>query len=139
LKSDPINSEDGSVEAGLTFIPTTAFFLLVIQLVISGSFQVFETMNLQSLVTKVALGEESELVRNGWTENGSTGDGLTGDGLTGNGLTGNGVDSGIEYTKESLPGGGEVILVNSKISTPQISNLLGGKVVMKAQAMAISE
>jgi hypothetical protein len=134
LKSDPINSEDGSVEAGLTFIPTTAFFLLVIQLVISGSFQVFETMNLQSLVTKVALGEESELVRNGWTENGSTGDGLTG-----NGLTGNGVDSGIEYTKESLPGGGEVILVNSKISTPQISNLLGGKVVMKAQAMAISE
>ncbi|MEN9517207.1 MAG: hypothetical protein RLZZ159_1073 [Actinomycetota bacterium] len=101
---------------------------------ISGSFQVFETMNLQSLVTKVALGEESELVRNGWTENGSTGDGLTG-----NGLTGNGVDSGIEYTKESLPGGGEVILVNSKISTPQISNLLGGKVVMKAQAMAISE
>jgi hypothetical protein len=124
LKSDPINSEDGSVEAGLTFIPTTAFFLLVIQLVISGSFQVFETMNLQSLVTKVALGEESELVRNG---------------STGNGLTGNGVDSGIEYTKESLPGGGEVILVNSKISTPQISNLLGGKVVMKAQAMAISE
>lgn len=124
MKSDPINSEDGSVEAGLTFIPTTAFFLLVIQLVISGSFQVFETMNLQSLVTKVALGEESELVRNG---------------STGNGLTGNGVDSGIEYTKESLPGGGEVILVNSKISTPQISNLLGGKVVMKAQAMAISE
>lgn len=119
MKNFPFKSEDGSVEAGLTFIPTTAFFLLVIQLVISGSFQLFETMNLQSLVTKVALGEESEIVRNG--------------------STGNGVDSGIEYTKESLPGGGEVILVNSKISTPQISNLLGGKAVMKAQAMAISE
>lgn len=129
MKNFPFKSEDGSVEAGLTFIPTTAFFLLVIQLVISGSFQVFETMNLQSLVTKVALGEESELVRNGWTENGSTGDGSTG----------NGVDSRIEYTKESLPGGGEVILVNSGVSTPQISNLLGGKAVMKAQAMAISE
>ncbi len=53
--------EAGSVEAGMTFIPTTAFFLLVIQLVISGSFQVFETLQLQNFVTRSALGQELPL------------------------------------------------------------------------------
>ena len=38
LKGDGYESSDeGSVEAGLTLIPTTAFFLLVMQLVITGS------------------------------------------------------------------------------------------------------
>lgn len=51
-----VNSrEEGSIEAGLTLIPTTAFFLLVLQLVVAGSMQTFETMNLQSLLNRRAL------------------------------------------------------------------------------------
>jgi hypothetical protein len=49
------NDEEGSVEAGLTFIPTTAFFLLLLQLVVAGSVKTIETMNLQSWINKSAL------------------------------------------------------------------------------------
>ncbi|MFM8897745.1 MAG: hypothetical protein ACKOFL_02755 [Actinomycetota bacterium] len=47
--------EEGSIEAGLTLIPTTAFFLLVLQLVITGSLKTVETMKLQSWLNKSAL------------------------------------------------------------------------------------
>lgn len=47
--------EEGSVEAGLTLIPTTAFFLLVLQLVVAGSVKTVETMKLQSWLNKSAL------------------------------------------------------------------------------------
>lgn len=61
-----VRDEEGSVEAGLMFIPTTAFFLLVLQLVIAGSMQTIETMNIQSWLNKSALygldGEISEQI-----------------------------------------------------------------------------
>lgn len=47
--------EEGSIEAGLTLIPTTAFFLLVLQLVVAGSVKTAETMKLQSWLNKSAL------------------------------------------------------------------------------------
>lgn len=47
--------EEGSIEAGLTLIPTTTFFLLVLQLVITGSLKTVETMKLQSWLNKSAL------------------------------------------------------------------------------------
>lgn len=52
---DADSREDGSIEAGLTLIPTTAFFLLVLQLVIAGSIKTFETMNLQGWLNQKAL------------------------------------------------------------------------------------
>jgi len=59
-------NEEGSVEAGLTFIPTTAFFLLVLQLVVAGSIKTIESMNAQSWLNKSALyamdGEISEQI-----------------------------------------------------------------------------
>ena len=47
--------DDGSIEAGMAFIPTTAFFLLVLQLVVAGSFQTIETIELQSWLNKSSL------------------------------------------------------------------------------------
>lgn len=59
-------NEEGSVEAGLTFIPTTAFFLLVLQLVVAGSIKTIESINAQSWLNKSALyaidGEISEQI-----------------------------------------------------------------------------
>lgn len=109
------HSELGSVEAGLTFIPTTAFFLLVMQLVISGSFQVVETMNLQSAVTKYALGQEWSLKEDQAKQR------------------------GLNVNYEDLPGGGTLILTDSQITTPQITNLIRTGPKMKSQALAISE
>jgi hypothetical protein len=48
-------NDEGSIEAGLTLIPTTAFFLLVLQLVIAGSVKTSEMMKLQSWLNKSAL------------------------------------------------------------------------------------
>lgn len=48
-------TEEGSIEAGLTLIPTTAFFLLVLQLIMTGSLKTVETMKLQSWLNKSAL------------------------------------------------------------------------------------
>ncbi|MFM8752249.1 MAG: hypothetical protein ACKOEB_03515 [Actinomycetota bacterium] len=53
MRSD--HEEDGSIEAGLTLIPTTAFFLLVLQLVVAGSVKTVETMKLQSWLNRSAL------------------------------------------------------------------------------------
>ena len=50
-----VDKEEGSIEAGLTLIPTTAFFLLVLQLVVAGSVKTVETMKLQSWLNKSAL------------------------------------------------------------------------------------
>ena len=44
--------EKGSVEAGLVLIPTTLFFLMVIQIIIVGSWQVIERSNLHDLVIR---------------------------------------------------------------------------------------
>lgn len=44
--------EEGSVEAGLTIIPTTLFFLLVLQIVLAGSWQVMERSRLHDLILR---------------------------------------------------------------------------------------
>ena len=49
------SDDDGSIEAGMAMIPTTAFFLLVLQLVVAGSFQTIETIKLQSWLNKSTL------------------------------------------------------------------------------------
>lgn len=108
-------TDRGSVESGLTIIPTTAFFLLILQLVLSGSFQVIEVMNLQSYVTRQALGQK-ELIQFNHSNR-------------------------VTYRSEelNLPGGGRLIAANSVLATPQLSNLIGFKPKVKAQAIAIGE
>ena len=108
-------NDRGSVESGLTLIPTTAFFLLILQLVLSGSFQVIEVMNLQSYVTRKALGQQmpSELYKSR--------------------------EASYESEEFGLPGGGRMIAAESELGTPQLSNLIMFKPKVKAQAIAIEE
>ena len=91
-------SDEGSVEAGLTLIPTTAFFLLVMQLVITGSFQVIETIDLQSTLRRTALfgSEGSEFTF---------------------------AQSRIVNQKSTeIPGGGELLIAESVTRVPTISS-----------------
>ena len=107
--------ERGSIEAGLTFIPTTAFFLLVLQLVISSGVQIAEKISLQNVVTRSALGDSkySELFA---MENRS-----------------------VRTESVPLPGGGELILASSEVSSPRVSNFLTSNPRVKAEAVAIRE
>jgi hypothetical protein len=91
--------DEGSVEASLTLIPTTAFFLLVMQLVITGSFQVIETIDLQSALRRTALF-------------GSEGGEFTF------------AHSRIVDQKSAhIPGGGELLIAKSATRVPTISAL----------------
>ena len=47
----------GSVEAGLVLIPTTIFFLLVLQILLSGSWQTIERAKLHDAVIQSAIRE----------------------------------------------------------------------------------
>ena len=92
-------SDDGSIEAGLTLIPTTAFFLLVMHLVVAGSFQVIETIDLQSTLRRTALfgSESSEFAF---------------------------AHSRVVNQKSvAIPGGGELLIAESVTRVPNISSL----------------
>jgi len=90
--------EEGSIEAGLTLIPTTAFFLLVLQLVVVGAYKTVETLNLQSGLNKSALfaidgSSETEYV-----------------------------EGKVNAIKSfQLPGGGELLIAESTSAPPVIS------------------
>lgn len=91
--------EKGSIEAGLTIIPTTTFFLLAMQLVIAGSFQLIETIDLQSALTRTALfgSEGSEFA----FEHARI----------------------VQQQNVEIPGGGELLIANSTLKVPIISAL----------------
>jgi hypothetical protein len=107
--------ERGSIEAGLTLIPTTAFFLLVLQIVISGGFQIAERVSLQNVVARGALGDSqsAELFA--------------------------AKNRVVSSESVSLPGGGELILARSEVSTPRVTNFLNGDPRLKVEAIAIRE
>jgi hypothetical protein len=42
--------ESGSVESALSLIPTTAFFLLVLQLMLSGSWQLLDKIDISNAI-----------------------------------------------------------------------------------------
>jgi hypothetical protein len=93
------HSEDGSVEAGLTLIPTTAFFLLAMQLVVAGSFQVIETIDLQSTLSRTALlgsqGGEFSFERSRI----------------------------VDQQSAEMPGGGELLIAKTRAKVPSVSSL----------------
>ena len=102
----PEESEEGSVEAGLAFIPTTAFFLLVLELVVAGSVKTIETMNLQSWLNKSAL-YGSDL-----------------GGFDSSGFDSSGFDreNRSEITVTTLPGGGEILTISKTSEIPIVSS-----------------
>jgi hypothetical protein len=48
----------GTVEAGLALIPTTLFFLLLLQVVIAGSWQVLERARIHDLAIRTSISGE---------------------------------------------------------------------------------
>lgn len=48
-------SEKGSVDAGLTLIPTTIFFLVLLQVILAGSWQVVERAKLHDLLIRESI------------------------------------------------------------------------------------
>jgi hypothetical protein len=49
------DSEEGSVDAGLALIPTTLFFIILLQIVLAGSWQVMERAKLHDLVIRDSI------------------------------------------------------------------------------------
>ena len=90
--------EEGSIEAGLTLIPTTAFFLLVLQLVVVGTYKTVETLKLQSWLNKSAL--------------------FAIDGSSETKYVGGKVNAIKSF---QLPGGGELLIAESTSAPPVIS------------------
>ena len=67
------------------------------------------------MVTKFALGDKSEGERQAYP------------------------NRTLNYKYQSMPGGGELILANSEVSSPRVSDLVTQIPLMKAEAIAISE
>ena len=63
-ESTPRNlDERGTVDAGLTLIPLTIFFLLIVQLVLAGQKQISEAYFLHNLVIRSQISESSNLAK----------------------------------------------------------------------------
>ncbi|NBN91740.1 MAG: hypothetical protein EB009_02495 [Actinobacteria bacterium] len=112
------NLERGSVESALSLIPTTAFFLLIIQLMLSGSWQLLDKIDISNAVNRSALfskepGEPTLYA----------------------------LDSkrGIVQKVLALPGGGEIITYSSTLDIPLITSLSGQAIKMKSEGIAIRE
>lgn len=50
-----LESEKGTLEAGLVIIPTTLLFLMILQILFAGSWQIMERAQLHNLVIKSSL------------------------------------------------------------------------------------
>ena len=107
--------EDGSIEAGLTLIPTTAFFLLAMQLVVAGSFQVIETIDLQSSLNRAALFE-------------SQGGEFTFD-----------HSRMVDQQSVEMPGRGELLMAKARVKVPSISSLAPTSTDALSRAIVIRE
>ncbi|MBM3655799.1 MAG: hypothetical protein FJW91_02425 [Actinobacteria bacterium] len=116
--SDRQDLEGGSVESALGLIPTTAFFLMILQLVLSGSWQMLDKIDISNAINRSALLEGKP---------GQT--------------TVYALGSRRETNQEvvALPGGGEVITYRSTLDIPVITNLIGSRVEMKSEGIAIRE
>ena len=131
MKTD--NDEEGSIEAGMTLIPTTVFFLLALQLVVAGTFKTVETINLQSWINRNAL----------YSIDGTPQDGLESSGQSFS--SGPSIDGqSRKFRSLQLPGGGELLLAQSMSKTPVITSFAmpianSGGLMMKSEAIAIRE
>jgi len=116
--SDSKDLESGSVESALSLIPTTAFFLLVLQLMLSGSWQLLDKINISNTINRTALFSAKAGETAFYT-----------------------LESRREIDQEvlALPGGGEIITYSSTLDIPVITNLSGSAIKMKSEGIAIRE
>lgn len=136
------DSERGSVEAGLVLIPTTIFFLMILQIVTAGSWQVLERTNLHDLVIRTSIqGGDLEYARRSFES----------DSLANSGAT----NQAAEDSRQGILGGKRELRVNSEKGffgtirkfelssrVPILGNLFGGAqegiLRVKNQAVSIS-
>ncbi|MGA1402051.1 MAG: hypothetical protein ACO312_02815 [Candidatus Nanopelagicaceae bacterium] len=116
--SDNHDLESGSVESALSLIPTTAFFLLILQLMLSGSWQLLDKIDISNAINRTAL-FSAEAGKTAFYA----------------------LDRGREIDQEvlALPGGGEIIIYSSTLDIPVITNLSGSAIKMKSEGIAIRE
>ena len=109
--------ESGSVESALSLIPTTAFFLLVLQLMLSGSWQLLDKIDISNAINRTAL-FSAEAGKTAFYA----------------------LDRRREIDQEvlALPGGGEIITFSSTLDIPVITNLSGSAIKMKSEGIEIA-
>jgi len=71
LLQESLLDEKGTVEAGLVIIPTTLLFLMILQILFAGSWQVMERAKLHDLVVRSSLSEATSERSSGDSKNSS--------------------------------------------------------------------
>ena len=108
-------SDEGSIEAGIALVPVTILFLLVLQLILAGSWQSLETARLHDQVNRILITNPKA----GLTE--------FSDAI-----------SGSEVKIQLLPQG-RLITVVKRIPIQIISSLLGNRASIRAIAVLHGE
>ena len=134
LLQESLLDEKGTVEAGLVIIPTTLLFLVILQVLFAGSWQVMERAKLHDLVISTSLSEAAregsfeESKENSFvSEYGSqkAGSGTYGDGEYGDGAYGN-VEFADPHLLDKLQFlAGKSFSSSSKVSMSQKSSVYG--------------
>jgi hypothetical protein len=134
LLQESLIEEKGTVEAGLVIIPTTLLFLMILQILFAGSWQVMERAKLHDLVVRSSLSEATREGSSGDSKNnsyfGEYGGQKIGSGAYGNGVNGNGAFVDAEFADLYLLEkfyflSQNSFSSNSKISSTQKSSAYG--------------
>lgn len=109
-----MDQEEGSIESALTLIPLTAFFLLVMQLLIAGSWQQVELVRLHDLVARIKIDnqEDRQLAENLQAE-------------------------GLSVESKRLRDGSSLIAISRMTRIPVVTSLLGKEASITATTLAI--
>ncbi len=134
LLQESLLDEKGTVEAGLVIIPTTLLFLVILQVLFAGSWQVMERAKLHDLVISTSL---SEAAREGSFEESKEnsfvseyGSQKAGSGAYGEGAYGDGAYRNVEFADPHLLDklqflAGKSFSSSSKVSMSQKSSVYG--------------
>jgi hypothetical protein len=129
LLQESLLDEKGTVEAGLVIIPTTLLFLVILQVLFAGSWQVMERAKLHDLVISTSL---SEAAREGSFEESKENSFVSeyGSQKAGSGAYGEGAYGDVEFADPHLLDklqflAGKSFSSSSKVSMSQKSSVYG--------------
>jgi hypothetical protein len=149
LLQESLLDEKGTVEAGLVIIPLTLLFLMILQILFAGSWQVMERAKLHDLVVRSSLSEATREGSSGDSKNnsyfgeyggqkvgsnangsGPNGSGPNGSGPNGSGPNGSNANGDIEFADLYLLEkfyflSGKSFSSSSKVSSTQKSSAYG--------------
>jgi hypothetical protein len=134
LLQESLLDEKGTVEAGLVIIPTTLLFLMILQILFAGSWQVMERAKLHDLVVRSSLSEATREGSSGDSKNnsyfGEYGGQRVGSRANGSGPNGSNANGDIEFADLYLLEkfyflSGKSFSSSSKVSSTQKSSAYG--------------